>query len=101
MIYEGTMMSENCESGKKKIFYLFINYSVVTFKEHPLLNLVLAIPKCLQIHENKIIYQSNTTFLLCCYIHLGNMFRLNLSHLQGLFLKYRSLLSTFKSHNAF
>ena len=28
------------------------------------LNLVLAIPKCLQIHENKIIYQSNTTFFI-------------------------------------
>jgi hypothetical protein len=44
---------------------------------------VLAIPKCLQIHENNIIYQSNTTFfrlLLCCYIHLGDIFRLILKN---------------------
>ena len=28
-------------------------------------------------------YISNTTFLLCCYIHLGDMFRLISSHLQA------------------
>ena len=40
------------------------------------LNLVLAVPKCLQIHETNITYQSTHTLLLWCYTHLGDMFPL-------------------------
>jgi hypothetical protein len=56
-----------------------------TNKQHYNSNLLLDIPKCLQIHEINILYKSNTTFILCCYIHLGDMFRLIFSHLQAAF----------------
>jgi len=50
------------------------------------LNLVLAIPKCLQIHEKKIIYQLNATFFYYAVtLTWMTCFDSFLSHLQALF----------------
>jgi hypothetical protein len=71
----------------------------ILYKNIAILNLVFAIPKCLQIHENKIIYQSKTTFLIMLLHshgwHVSTLFSKSSS---GPFLRYRSLLPTLKMH---
>jgi hypothetical protein len=49
--------------------------------------------------ENKIIYQSNTTFfIMLLHSHRRHVSTHFLSHPQALFLRYRSLLPTLKMH---
>jgi len=64
--------------------------------QHNQLNLVLAIPKCLQIHDNKI---SQTTFFYYAVTFIwATCFDSFLNHLQSLLLRFESLLPTLKMH---
>ena len=57
--------------------------------ELTILYLVLGIPKCLQIHEYKIIYRSNTVYFIVLLHYLGDMFKLIFKSSSGPFLRYR------------
>jgi len=60
--------------------------------------LVLAIPKCVQIHENKIIYISQTQHFIMLLHSLGRHVSTHFKSFSGPFFKYRFLLSTLKMH---
>jgi len=62
------------------------------------LNLVLAIPKCLKRHENKNIYQTLHFYYYAVTLTWATCFDSFLSHRQGLFLKIQILITS--SYNA-